>query len=340
MLGEGRVLFGRIYAGPEYYAGLGTLTLVVAISALFNVFTAPYFVFSGALAALIVIWTAQLVAMLALARLVFRDPGIVPKSVYYREQFDPVKSVSRDRPPPVVFENAVRTFPIRSKFCETCGSVRAPRVVHCSADDVDMERFDHHCPWIGCCVAKRNYKVFLTFLISLSVACLGILAVSIAHLALVTLDEFDLSDDLSGSIRTSLAGNVPVAIVCGFTVLFMWFIVGLTGYHLYLATHSMTTYEHIRGAFESLGNPYDRGAWYKNLGTIFMEPIRPSWVDLKTRQARSVVPLGSSVEPEPQRRIGSLSGTVAPSPIVPSNEAVEFSKVPQKSEAIDTPVAS
>ena len=342
VLGEARVvLFGRLYAGPEYYAGLGTLTLVVAISALFNVFTAPYFVPSGAIAALIVIWLSQLLAIGALIRLLFRDPGIVPKSVYYREQFDPVRGVSRDRPPPVVFENSVRTFPIRSKYCETCGTVRAPRVVHCSADDVDMERFDHHCPWIGCCVAKRNYKVFLTFLLSLSIACLGILAVSIAHLALVTLDDYATSNNLSASIRTSLAGNIPVAIVCGITVLFMWFIVGLTGYHMYLATHAMTTYEHIRGAFETLGNPYDKGAWYTNLVGVFTERIRPSWVDVRTRQARSVVTLGSTVEPEPQRRIGSLSGSVAPSIPPPMSVPVDdFPKLATQAQSLETPVAS
>ena len=313
VIGEGKVLFPRlfpVYAGPEYYAGLGTLFLITAIAALFNVFTAPFFIDSGVLGAMVVIWLATAVTLVALVRLLFTDPGIVPRTIYYREQYDPVRGVCRDRPPPVAFENAISTFPIRSKYCESCGTVRAPRVVHCSSDDVDMERFDHHCPWIGCCVAKRNYRIFLTFLYSLSVAVMGILGVSIAHLALFTLDDMNTSgNNVNGSIRTSLGGNIPVAIVCGFCLLFMWFIVGLTAYHTYLASHAMTTYEHIRGAFESLGNPYDKGPWYKNLAVIFTEPIRPSWVDLRTRGARRVAKLDSEVDPEPDRRLAAASAT-------------------------------
>ena len=138
---------------------------------------------------------------------------------------------------------------------------------------------------------------------TLSLSVLGTIGISIAHLALYTLDDYDTSDNLSESIRTSLAGNIPVAIVCGICFIFMWFIVGLTAYHIFLSTHAMTTYEHIRGAFESLGNPYDRGAWYKNLFYVFVEPIRPSWVDLKTRTATRVLKLDSQIEPEIERRI-------------------------------------
>lgn len=312
VIGEGKVFCRNssvfaFYAGPEYYGGLGTLALIIAISALFNVFTAPYFINTGVLGALIVVWIAQAVSVVAILSLLFRDPGIVPRSLHFhREQYDPVKGIFRERAPPAAFENAIRTFPQRSKFCDSCGTVRAPRVVHCSSDDVDMERFDHHCPWLGCCVAKRNYKIFLCFLVSLSTAVLGVIGVSIAHLALYTLDDYNTSNDLNRSVRTSLAGNIPVAIVCGISVIFMWFIVGLTAYHIFLATHAMTTYEHIRGAFESIGNPYDRGAWYKNLLHAFAEPIRPSWVNLKTKTFERPIDLDSEVEVESERRIGSL----------------------------------
>jgi hypothetical protein len=312
VLGEGKVfrLFWRwpFYTGPEYYAGLGTLFLITALSALFNVFTAPYFISTGVLAALVVIWIAQFLSITSLLVLLTKDPGIVPRSGDYREQSDPIKGINRARPPPMAFENAIQTFPIRSKYCDSCGNVRAPRVVHCSSDDVDIERFDHHCPWIGCCVAKRNYKVFLVFLLSLSVNCLGVLGVSIAHLALYTLDEYDKggNSDLSGSIRTSLAGNIPVAIICGIAVLFMWFIVGLTAYHIYLSSHAITTYEHIRGAYDTIGNPHDKGAWYKNIWAIFNEPIRPSWVDIRNRKARMIKTPDSELESDAQRRIGSL----------------------------------
>jgi hypothetical protein len=290
-LGDAKVLFRsysfRVYAGPEYWAGLGTLFFVVAISALFNIFTAPYFIDDGVLAALIVIWILTLICIGSNYRLVFTDPGIVPKHVFYKDQYDPIKKRYREKAPAMAVESGIRTFPVRSKFCEACNDYRAPRVTHCSSCDTCMERFDHHCPWLGTCVAKRNYSTFLIFMFSLSIVTLGTLGVSMAHLALYTLDVYNSDSDsgLGRAIRIGLADNIPVAIVCGFCVVFMWFIVGLTGYHCYLSFHAMTTYEHIRGAFESLGNPFDRGAWWKNFLWIFQEPVRPSWIDLKTRTA-------------------------------------------------------
>ena len=31
-----------------------------------------------------------------------------------------------------------------------------------------MEKFDHHCPWLGTCVAKKNYFYFILYVLSKS----------------------------------------------------------------------------------------------------------------------------------------------------------------------------
>jgi hypothetical protein len=68
---------------------------------------------------------------------------------------------------------------LKVKFCKTCLIIRPLGSSHCVVCNLCVERYDHHCPWVGNCIGRNNYKPFFMFLIFFNLASIFTLILNI-----------------------------------------------------------------------------------------------------------------------------------------------------------------
>ncbi|KAL1131403.1 hypothetical protein AAG570_011020 [Ranatra chinensis] len=274
---------GRIMMAPQTSVFFITVALIVGTCSLFFIFDCPFLAVRITPVIPMIGAFLFIFVMSALLRTSFSDPGVIPRATpdeaaYIEKQIEVPNSANSPtyRPPPRTKEILVRGQTVKLKYCFTCKIFRPPRASHCSLCDNCVERFDHHCPWVGNCVGKRNYRYFYMFIVSLAFLCVFILACAVTHLILLTKEDRLFFE----AVKESPA-SVIVVVVCFFSV---WSVLGLAGFHTYLTTSNQTTNEDIKGSFTSKRgqasfNPYSYGNVCSNCCHVLCGPSPPSLID-------------------------------------------------------------
>ena len=215
------------------------------------------------------------------------DPGVIPRATL-AEALDTDKQHQLENPnqetnnqnyvsytPPRFkeIEIAGRTFKLA--YCHTCQMFRPPRSSHCSRCNNCVDRFDHHCPMVGNCIGKRNYRYFYLFITSTSIMCVYVLACNIAVIVLRA-NETDVGSAFKHSVGSVIEGIICISSLAS--------VGGLACYHSYLVANEMTTNEDIKGIYSSKRyknhvNPYSHGSCCCNCFYVLCSPRQPSLLD-------------------------------------------------------------
>ena len=156
----------------------------------------------------------------------------------------------------------------KTRLCETCNIAKPFRSAHCSECDNCVLRFDHHCPWLGNCVAKRNYKYFYFYLVMVNIHCLLLFAFSLYAIIRIIQKRKKFNKDFPNFGLRNIDffclfnGLIPIYTLI-YTTIEMTFVTGLFIYHTKLVLNNISTKEEIKKLVHSpIGNPYNRGAGY------------------------------------------------------------------------------
>lgn len=186
-----------------------------------------------------------------------RDPGIVPRNSRPPE-FDEtcdiptpsmewINGTTPHLKLPRTKDVVVNGHIVKVKFCDTCLLYRPPRTSHCSICNNCVQRFDHHCPWVGQCIGIRNYRYFFMFISTSTSLCIYVFAFSCINIA------------HSGIWKTITHDYVSDFLIV-YCFIAVWFVGGLTAFHFYLICTNQTTYENFRYQYDKKGNPFNRGS--------------------------------------------------------------------------------
>ena len=198
------------------------------------------------------------------------DPGILPrqgKDFYY----------ITNRP---LQRKVINGHYMVLTYCYSCCLYRPPRSSHCSVCDNCVERFDHHCLWLGTCIGKRNYKYFYILINSLFINEIFQIICCVYYVAIE-------SKKCKNKEKYSLYIIIGLSCVAFYNIIFiLFFLWNLVLIHNILAFNNVTFYEYLKKKSNIYPeNPFKRFYLYVYKRIIFSLPNKSRLVSyLKKRE--------------------------------------------------------
>ena len=239
-------MLGSVLYRPDFYGAGVSLVGINLVGAAFLYYPGWTFWTDYELHVILLLEAVlQVVTSMLLILTATSDPGYIPRALAITSfgsgslgglETAPTPEVSRKE---ISINGAVQTL----KFCKTCHIFRPPRTSHCSKCDMCVERFDHHCPWVGNCVGKRNYARFFLFLVWITVNTGYITGVCLALMLLRLQDESDEWKLIKDNIPEVVIGLCALGVS---TKQLFFFSSVLLLNHLCIISSNSTTYERIK----------------------------------------------------------------------------------------------
>ncbi|CAD8158738.1 unnamed protein product [Paramecium octaurelia] len=278
---------GKIFTGSENHKLIASVSFITIPSILFYIFMSPEFAKTGQNGYTVVFVLIQITIYVFLSITVCMDPGIIPKIRPEYEMNEELLEVPQKYSKVdyrFIMDSkmfTIKAHQFKLKYCATCAIYRPARASHCPSCDNCVVRFDHHCPWIGQCIGRRNYIYFYFFIMSVSFKLIFVFGVCLSYIV----DESkkrSATMETSDAISETLAYNPVSIILVIYSFGFSCFVVGLWLFHTYLVFTNMTTNEYLKKHWivESK-NPFRRQNILKNIVNVLTCITQLKFLELK-----------------------------------------------------------
>ena len=137
--------------------------------------------------------------------------------------------------------------PDNACFCFQCNLTVKKSSKHCSECKKCIDRFDHHCLWLNTCVGKKNYRWFITTVLSVFVLLMLILCPCVAYFIELCASPGGIEERSYDSfVNLDQIGLFIVTILCMVVVApLVSLVIQLVCFHIGLWVAGQTTYEFV-----------------------------------------------------------------------------------------------